>query len=483
MEHRLAVINGVDAATGTYLMPPLSTAQLSALARGETLDADHVGELRRRHRLATEATFGPRAGVDPKDLAQAGWGVVFAHDVDPSVREALAALLDHRRDQATAIDERRYREFAGPDGYRPGESKQEFLARHGAGPGPANPDVVPYYLLLVGSPTAIPFTFQYQLDVQYAVGRLDFDRPEAFAAYARSVVRAETEGVSRVRGITLFGPSNPDDPATELSATQLVAPLADELRARTPGTVVNAPILADDATKGRLIDLLIGRDLPAVLFTASHGVGFAADDPRQRDHQGALLCQEWPGPEVPAPITEAHYVCGADVPDDADLLGLVSFHFACFGAGTPELDDFAEGVDGRTRLAPRPFIAALPTRLLSHERGGALAVIGHVERAWGYSFAWPGAGAQTEVFTSFFVQLFAGHPVGSAFEYFNERYAELSTVLSQELEDIRFGKLPNDMVLAEAWTANNDARNAIIVGDPAVRIPESTVNSVEPHGP
>src|SRR5262249_5844326 len=148
-----------------------------------------------------------------------------------------------------------------------------------------------------------------------------------------------------------------------------------------------------------------------------------------------------------------------DVGDDAQLLGMIAFHFACFGAGTPRLDDYPQrtpeargfmaelGLPVAQAIAPHAFVSKLPQRLLGHPKGGALAVIGHVERALSTSFMWSSFGAEhssVEVFQGALWKLMNGEPVGFATEGFNERYAELGSTLSDVIRNVKSNGLVVD---------------------------------------
>jgi hypothetical protein len=463
--------NGVKARTGEYVLPPMGADDVLALVKNGRVDRVFIEQLTQRDAARALEHYGVGEGVDANDLAQAGWGVIFAFEDQerlPALREALEPLLSQRKAQAGAL----YRESI----YLPNETPVKFTSRHEVGPGgPAVPDKLPYYLLIVGDPQKIPYQFQYSLDVVYAVGRIHFegkDETETLAmyrSYACSVVAAETGPRRCARKAVFFGVRNDGDRATELSSTLLVPALATELAAALPDWQVQ-PIIGDDAHKARLGDLLGGKDTPDVLFTAGHGCVFDADDPDLITQQGALICSDWKR-SVPHSLSEHMWFSARDIPASGSLAGLIAFHFACYGGGTPLYDNVVQKDGKPVQLAPRPFVAALPQKELAH--GGALAVVGHVDQAWSYSFVWAGAGPQTAVFSSAFKALMAGKTIGNAMEYFNDRFGALVAgwqSLKAMLEDIAYRTAVDSAELAGLWAASNDARNFVIIGDPAVRL-------------
>ena len=262
----------------------------------------------------------------------------------------------------------------------------------------------------------------------------------------------------------VFAPQHAEDPPTELTVHGLAAPLADRIDKAGKGWSAERA-LGVEATKSNLLKTLNGAGAPDLLFTAGHGLWYPSSSPNQRALMGSLVCQDWPGHSCGrGPRPEEYF--GADDVNGADLSGLVSFHFVCYSAGVPAVGDFHIT---RMRAAPQSFVSRLPRSLL---QAGALAVIGHVDSAWQCSLEFPGAGAHIEVFEDFVDRLLLkGHPVGSAMENFGVRYADLSRDLAAELEEEKRNNTPADeTLLAELWTNSRDARNYVVLGDPAVRL-------------
>ncbi len=469
-------LNGIDASKGGYSTPPFS---LDDLLHNVILQ-EQAPKVRRSsgtYRLAPE--YG-----DGSSLDKSGWGLLFPADADPGyvsqIEEALAPLIKVRQAQTDY-----FKIFKGGDGYRwqgdQGESFFDFTRRHQAGIGPADPTKIPYYLLIVADPNSIPYSFQFALDAQYAVGRIYFDRLEAYDSYARSVAAAETRQVRLPRQAAFFGSSHPSDDATNLSSSRLVKPLCDYTNqiSQSQNLSWQASLLPpEQSTKARL-DALLGGDpnqTPALLFTATHGLEWPYGDPRQLPFQGALVCQDYPGPnDWNGELKRDFYLAGEDIGASAgrSLLGMVAINFACFGGGTPYWDEYAGAYNqGRKALAHQAFLADLPRKLLSHPSGGALAVISHVERAWTYSFQWDDGGQQLEALRSVIYQLMTGLPVGKALENLDERYTTIAGDLLPKIEELKYEPEKYDpFEIAASWIMAKDARGYALLGDPAVRLP------------
>jgi hypothetical protein len=457
-------VNGIDFNTGDYAFKPRTIADIAASVSGRP-GLERFGKTR---------GDAPKAFALPSSekLEDIGWGIVFPADISAPIKEALSPLIEFRRNRAGArlkvLD------------YNPGEQLRDWYTRHAIAP--ANPSFskVPYYLLLVGQPDQIPFEFQYLLGIEYGVGRLAFDSVDDYKRYVSSTIDYEEAGsVPNAKKISFWGTRHPGDGATKLSSTFLLDPLINGIPDDDPEPVSQLAkydqelFLAKNATKTNLLATLHAPKPPAVLFTASHGMAFDAGQAEQLSSQGALLCQDWPGF---GSVKAEHFLAASDIADDANVKGMVAFLFACFGAGTPDKDQFLMDLsqaDTAPPLAAKPFIAALPRRLLAHPKGAALAAIGHIDRAWGFSMQSPGVTTpQIAPFRNSIGSILLGTAVGRALcGQFGPRFAELSALLLSATSPMAPAAMKlQDRALVNAWIERNDAQNYVLLGDPAVRI-------------
>jgi hypothetical protein len=473
MDEDLLYFNGINGATGQYFTPPVRTADAAAMARGSApTDPGMVNVLRDSHKTLKQPLKALPFGHDPLDMGKVGWAVAYGPGVSAEVKAALKPLIDHRR-KTIPVDRCKELEVQPKEGIR------AWLRRHTVDLGKIAPSKIPYYILIVGDPESVPFEFQYLLDLDYAVGRLHFERPDQYRCYAESVIDYETaSAVPNAREVIYWGTRHPRDWPTQLSADSMITPLFEGVPSDPDEGTPPAELCGfrarcrkgPDATKAALAEALgAGGAPPALLFTASHGMAWPYGHERQRPGQGALLCQDWAGFGSFQP---AHYYAAADLAS-AHVHGMVAFLFACFGAGTPRTDNFLFGskqpaADSPERLlTDRAFVAALPQELLAHPQGGALAVLGHVERAWAHSiqpldenFRPVGnVGPQLTMFRNCIARILSGEPVGHA------------TVLLLTLVGQGDGSgAESEKALVNAWIERTDAQNYVLLGDPAVRI-------------
>jgi hypothetical protein len=440
-------------------------AQAVRLAENERQRAAEQSAAAAKARYQAQQAIRTERGLN---LSQRGWGAIFVQDSQSDVPVLLQKLLEHRRNGAGP----RYLELT----YRPGETAQELLARYGAGLGGLDP--IPYYLLIVGSPEQIPYSVQYELASNHAVGRIFFERPEQYSAYADNVVNAETDAYSMPATALLFGPTHVGDAATKLTAGSLLKPIAKSFEEERPKWTdfdwTLTEVIGESATKSKLSNILSSGKPPALLFLSGHGMMYRRDHPAQEDMNGAILCAGWPGF---GSITGEVVFSASDVSAEIDLKGTIVLANFCFGAGTPRYDDFSMSfIQNKPlpELASRELMSKLPMQLLGVPSRGALAFIGHVDRCWGFSISGidsPNSPNRPPpppgLFSQVFGQLMNGYTIGFAMDGFRRRFALNATLLISKLAQSPI----DERKLVSAKLATFDVRNYVIIGDPAVSSP------------
>jgi hypothetical protein len=337
---------------------------------------------------------------------------------------------------------------------------------------PVDPSAgVPYHVLIVGSPEKIPFEFQALLDLQWSVGRLHFDHVEDYGRYAKAVVDYEAAEFrpAQSKSVSAWITRNRSDVATAMLSGAVVENFTNTNRSLGARQGFKLGIFAgDQATKEQLEKVLRGQTPngpPAVLFTGSHGAEWPLTDPDlQKRFEGALVTQEWSEGQ---PLGANNQFSGEDLPDEAKLHGMIAFTFACFGGGCPSEDNYYLNEDGsRIEIAPRPFISSLAQAMLAR---GTLAVIAHIDRAFTYIFQDAFQTPQVQSLRTPIDRLLNGDRVGLAADSLNLQWSVLAAQLAakQELGSAR----AKDPGLCDTLRfARDDARNYVVLGDPAVRL-------------
>lgn len=453
---------GIHGRTGKRFHDPLAIEDLSRVLR-DTQNSLSKAEVEAAKHASGERYALP-FGASPEELSSVGWGVVYAPNIPPSVREALRPLVERRKSKSG----RHFKEIE----FVPGETPAAFLKRFNVAWGSVQPHRLPYHLLLVGSPEDIPFEFQYQLDIEYSVGRLYFDGDsgESYAMYAKNVLEYESSVITpRPREVGFFAPVHGGDIPTQMAFRHFIRPLSESEedgpthvleQVQAKASVVTGAAASREKLKQWLGG---GASQPAVVWTSGHGMAFDATDSEQIALQGALLTGDWTGFNT---MNRTHYLAGSDLGSDADLRGMVAFLFACFGAGTPKIDSYPSASGERREIAQRSFLAALPQAMLTH---GALGVIGHIDIAYGYSFKPRGVKSpQVGPYSNCLGYLLSGRCLGTATCDLSGRAATLAAQVADTLFSNNSQATPSDTV--NMWCERNDARGYVLLGDPSIRL-------------
>jgi hypothetical protein len=443
---------------------------------------------------AREERFLADITADANDLVRQGWSVVAPEGPDGDRLVALVQDLARARADEQAAEVLAIR-------VPPGLSAEAAAAwRRDTYPTLYGQDEArrPRYLLILGDLDGVSLDTQQVLAQDGLPGRLACATDDGYGAYVAKVLAWQRGPARQERARALFYTVHDGTSATAAGHAKLIQPCHDRCArtARDKARAFPASAVelhgAPSPDPDELLALAAART-PSVLLSMSHGLGPPRRRPwspaEARAHQGAMSFGE-EGALAPRDLAARPFLPGG-----------LWIYFACFGAGTPHASAYRHWLDmlaqhGMTGLGPVSatlrgldqggggFVSGLAKAALAHP-DGPLAVLGHVDLAWSYSYEELRVAGDQRVtgtnrslnFYNLMAKLVAGERAGAASLALRLQLAAVSAELTAHYDRCKRagaaeGATPAErLALGNLWMLHQDLLGYALLGDPAVRLP------------
>lgn len=426
------------------------------------------------------------AGGDPNSLADQGWAVVIPdNDHGNHLLEVVKPLIDKRSEDMEGDEVTVFRvppHMSAPEAVK--WIDQSVV-------GNQMESEIPAYALLLGDFDHISLETQHVLSTECHTGRIGFQTDQQYESYVDKLLRWEqAERDNQARAV--FFCAKDGTAATELGDRLLIRPTVADAHAQLEkGRFPVSEILdledEDPIDAGNRLLEAAGVEHPSILFSCSHGMGAPRRGwktfDRQRALQGAIC------------LGDGEHIDANALVDTPFLPGGMWMFFACFGAGTPAISayshwlsklkkvgQFGGKIDPVLASLPRDgdpaFIAALPQTVLANPNG-PLAVVGHIDLAWSYSFQDLDKKTSQERhrrFQPLISQWARGSRAGVALGALLRAREQIKTDITISADvaaraEEMGGDAPDDRVrLGHRWMLHQDLDGYVLLGDPAARL-------------
>lgn len=426
-------------------------------------------------------------GGDPNSLPEQRWGLIVPEGPTGDRLLEIVAPLKKAREEQQGAEAIVYRAPAG----MASEDALTWWNNVYLDEGIHEEDR-PRYMLMLGDADQLSWDLQQRLGSDAFMGRICFPDEAGYEAYVHKLLASEREELAPGARALYYTVHDGTD-ATKLGYAALMTPTVEQSRlGRDKGVFSARDIIEIGGGENVSVDdffAAVAAREPSMLLSISHGFGAPLkgwkSPEHQRRFQGAMS------------FGGGARITADDLAARPFLPGGMWFYSACFGAGTPKSSAYhnllaavrdvglsGSNIDCVLHSLPgengRPFVAALPQAALANPNG-PLAVMGHVDLAWTFSFY--DAGGTNRYRPSRFQDVFRsivdGKRVGAGYfelqRFFNQASVDLGTLYDEDARiKARGGEINESKARksrkAMLWMLRQDLSAYVLLGDPAARL-------------